>query len=246
MVPNAGRIVVLHVDDQPWETRLMQDVFSDVTDRFDVRSAHSVEAGLRRLRDPATDISCVVSDYEMPTGDGLEFLERVRAEYPDLPFVLFTGTGSERLASEAIAAGVTDYLQKGGVDAYERLADRVESLVAKYRAEREARRAFETVDPLHDPVGLLDEEGRFTYLNEAYAELYGYEREELLGAHWTRVYPTDEVNRVDDEVRSAVGRGTVWRGETVGLRKDGSRFVGAQRVARCDGGGLVSTVRRTE
>jgi DNA-binding NtrC family response regulator len=48
----------------------------------------------------------------MPGVDGLEFLASVREEYPDLPFILFTGKGSEEIASEAISRGVTDYLQK--------------------------------------------------------------------------------------------------------------------------------------
>lgn len=50
----------------------------------------------------------------MPGLDGLDVLERVRGEYPDLPFILFTGKGSEEIASDAISKGVTDYLQKGG------------------------------------------------------------------------------------------------------------------------------------
>jgi CheY-like chemotaxis protein len=96
-------------------------------------------AGLDRLDDGGID--CVVSDYEMPETDGLTFLESVRADRPDLPFVLFTGKGSEEIAAEAIAAGVTDYLQKGtGTDQYTVLANRIERAVDAYRAERAAAR----------------------------------------------------------------------------------------------------------
>jgi DNA-binding NtrC family response regulator len=42
--------------------------------------------------------------------DGLGFLQVVREEYTDLPFILFTGRGSEQVAGEAVSAGVTDYL----------------------------------------------------------------------------------------------------------------------------------------
>jgi CheY-like chemotaxis protein len=99
----------------------------------------SAEAGLDRL--DAEPIDCVVSDYEMPRTDGLDFLEAVRAERPDLPFVLFTGKGSEEIAAEAIAAGVTDYLQKGtGTEQYTVLANRIERAVDASRAERAAVR----------------------------------------------------------------------------------------------------------
>jgi len=243
MGPTDDRIVVLHVDDQPRETRLMEAALSDVTGEFEIHSANTVEAGLRRLRDPAIDVSCVVSDYEMPSSNGLQFLERVRTDQPDLPFVLFTGTGNEQIASEAISAGVTEYLQKGGIDAYELLANRIENVVAKYRAEQEVKRVYEALEAAREPIGLLDEAGQFTYLNEAYAELYGYEHGELRGAHWSRVYPAEEADRVDEEILPAVEDGNAWQGETVGLRKDGSTFLEDHLFARRDDGGLVCTVR---
>lgn len=76
------------------------------------------------------EFDCVVSAHEMPGRNGIEFLELVREEYPDLPFVLFTGKGSEAVASDAISAGVTDYLQKGsGTEQYELLANRIVNAV---------------------------------------------------------------------------------------------------------------------
>ncbi|MFB6175738.1 MAG: response regulator, partial [Halobaculum sp.] len=79
-------------------------------------------------------------DYEMPGEDGLELLASVRETHPDLPFVLFTGEGSESVASDAISAGVTDYLQKGsGTEQYTILANRISNAVSR-------RRATESVD----------------------------------------------------------------------------------------------------
>jgi len=93
-------------------------------------------AGLDRLERERFD--AVVSDYEMPGMDGIEFLGRVRERDPELPFVLFTGRGSEDLASRAIAAGVTEYVRKGGgTDQYDLLTRRVELAVGRRRAERE-------------------------------------------------------------------------------------------------------------
>lgn len=45
----------------------------------------------------------------MPGQTGIEFLEVVRDQYANLPFILFTGQGSDEIASDAISAGVTDY-----------------------------------------------------------------------------------------------------------------------------------------
>lgn len=74
---------------------------------LDVEAAEAA-AGLRRLE--GETFGCVVSDYQMPGTDGIGFLRRFRERYPELPFVLFTGEGSEAVASDALAAGVTERL----------------------------------------------------------------------------------------------------------------------------------------
>ncbi|AUV82553.1 hybrid sensor histidine kinase/response regulator [Salinigranum rubrum] len=141
----GGDIHVLHVDDEPDFAALAGAFVEREDDRFTVESATSAEAGLERLADGHFD--CVVSDYDMPGTNGLEFLEAVRATYPDLPFILFTGKGSEEIASRAISAGVTDYLQKEhGTDQYTILANRIRNAVEGARAERERRRMRERME----------------------------------------------------------------------------------------------------
>src|SRR6056297_566272 len=96
-------IRVLLVDDRPPVADLTATYLERVSDDISVCIETSAEDGLVRLDDETFD--CVVSDYEMPQKDGLEFLADVREAAPDLPFVLFTGKGSEEIASEAISAG---------------------------------------------------------------------------------------------------------------------------------------------
>ena len=128
---------VLHVDDDPSITDLTATYLEREDDQFTVETATNAEDGLKTISDRPPD--CVVSDYEMPGLNGIEFLQAVREEYPDLPFILYTGKGSEAVASDAIAADVTDYLQKSsGSEQYELLANRIRNAV---HARREAERA---------------------------------------------------------------------------------------------------------
>lgn len=74
-----------------------------------VVTAHGVADALNRL---ATDtFDCVLSTYRLPNSDGVTLLSRIRESDADLPVILYTARGSERIASEAIAADVTDYIR---------------------------------------------------------------------------------------------------------------------------------------
>jgi PAS domain S-box-containing protein len=144
---DAGPVRVLHVDDDPAFLEMAARRLEREDDRFVVETETDTDAVLDRLA--AARFDCVVSDYDMPGRTGLELLEVVRAEHPALPFVLFTGKGSEEVASEAISAGVTDYLQKGGgADRFAILANRVANVAAAYRSRRaleERNRRLETL-----------------------------------------------------------------------------------------------------
>jgi len=100
-------------------------------------------------------ITCIVSDYEMPEQTGLEFLGTVRETYPDLPFILFTGKGSEEIASDAISAGVTDYLQKRGTEQYDRLSARIRHAIAEYQTEHELQERVKELTAIQQVTDVL-------------------------------------------------------------------------------------------
>lgn len=132
-----SNIVVLHIDDEPDFLDVASELLAQQSDQLNVITAASAAEGLDRLATRSVD--CIISDYRMPEKDGIELLKAVRAEYSDLPFILFTGEGSETVASDAIAAGATDYLRKGhGTERYELLANRIENAVEQYRTNQRA------------------------------------------------------------------------------------------------------------
>ena len=236
------RVRVLHVDDEPGFAELAGEFLEREDDRIEVLTATNAEAGLDVLA--AESVDCVVSDYEMPGRNGIEFLEAVREDHPELPFVLFTGKGSEEVASDAFSAGATDYLQKeGGTDQYTLLANRVLNYVETATAEAQRKRQLNAIEAAREGIAILDEDGEFIYENEAYTDLYGYDREELLGEHWSLVYPEDEVPYATDVILPTVDEDGSWHGESLGERADGSTFVEEHTVAATEEGELVCTVR---
>ena len=145
MTASESSIRILFVDDDPDLADLAVMFLEQEDERFAIETAGDARAGLARLAE--TSIDCIVSDYEMPGPTGIEFLREVRRESPDLPFILYTGRGSEEVASEAISAGVTDYLQKQvGTGQYTILANRIGNAVDAHRAARRAERTKTLLD----------------------------------------------------------------------------------------------------
>jgi len=193
----AEPVRVLHVDDEPGFVELTTELLPNEDGRIEVETATSAAEGLDRLADG--EIDCVVSDYDMAGSNGIEFLEAVREEYPELPFILFTGKGSEEIASEAISAGVTDYLQKkGGTDQYALLANRighaVEALLARERSERRKREYRTLIESSPASIIVLDRGYDILYLNPSAAETVGCdEPDDLVGTSaWQFVHPDDD------------------------------------------------------
>jgi len=183
LVDQSESVRVLHVDDNPEYTKLTKTFLEQDREQCIVVGETSAVEGLRRLRDERFD--CVVADYQMPNTDGLEFLELVREECPDLPFILFTGAGDEALASQAIAAGVTDYVRKyGGTDQYDVLANRVDNAVERYRTQQQFWDALSLYQRLVEQefTGVfVVQGGEFIYVNGQFADILGCDREDLLG-----------------------------------------------------------------
>ena len=88
----AERITVLAVDDEIEILGIISQYLSE-DENFSVIGASSVAEALEIMTHH--DISAVVSDYQMPGTNGIEFLSLLREQGNTVPFILFTGKGCE-------------------------------------------------------------------------------------------------------------------------------------------------------
>ncbi|QAU11980.1 PAS domain S-box protein [Halorubrum sp. BOL3-1] len=235
-------IDVLHVDDEPDFADTAAAFLEREDDRLNVETTPSASDGLACLADATFD--CVISDYDMPKMDGIEFLETVRKKYSALPFILYTGKGSEEVASDAIAAGASDYLQKErGTGQYTVLANRIGTLVERARAQRRQQQQLEAIETAREGIGILDSDGYYISVNQAYADIYRTEPEELIGEHWTTLYPEDEAEYVRAEIFHTVEEHGYWHGRTTGRRVDGTIFTQDCIISATEGDATICTVR---
>ena len=104
-------IKVLMVDDEP-EFLDQAEIFLDKADQnLQVITALSAKEGLKMTMEEDFDV--IVSDYQMPEMNGIEFLETIRKENGmNTPFIMLTGRGREEVAMRALNLGADRYLQK--------------------------------------------------------------------------------------------------------------------------------------
>jgi PAS domain S-box-containing protein len=196
---------VLHVDDNPDYLALAAE-FLQRAGPFDVVSESDTDAALERVRSGGVD--CVVSDFDMPDVDGLTFFSMVRAVDSTVPFILFTGKGSEEIAAEAISEGVTDYVQKrGGREQYDVLANRITNAVERAEAAAQSRdtthRLQKTFDRITDSFLSVDNDWRITYVNDRGASFLDESPADLLGCD-LRTLPANGAARFHEEYREAM------------------------------------------
>lgn len=235
-----GPIRVLHVDDDEAFLRLTQTSVSEIDPDLRFEQTTDPTEVIDLLADGG--IECIVSDHQMPRLTGVELLERVRERDSDLPFVLFTGQGSETVASEAISAGVTDYVSKGGgLEGFELLANRIHSAVEQRRVEQslaETREGYEKLlETAPDAILVVDAEtGRVLEVNTAAEELFGRPREELRGLHQTELHPPDEHEYYERVFEEHAGSSGVIRNhrELEVIHADGQRIPIEISVASLD------------
>ncbi|WP_411715286.1 response regulator [Natronomonas sp.] len=189
---DLGDISILFVDDERQLLSILSSKLKEEIDSLEVVTASHGTEGLELLE--KMDIDCIVSDYKMPGMDGLELLKECRERDPDIPFILFTSKGSEAVATEAINANVTDYLQKNfGEEQYALLANRIENAVSQYRAKQLAQDTYEHIRRIHDRISDaylgLDSDWRITYLDEEAAGLFNNTRTELIGETFWEALP---------------------------------------------------------
>lgn len=80
------------------------------------------------------------------------------------------------------------------------------------------------VEAALDGIAILNEAGELLYLNDAHLKMFGYSRTELIGKSWKTLYYSEEIQRIEREVRPMLKQAGQWRGQVVAKRKDSSTF----------------------
>jgi PAS domain S-box-containing protein len=163
------------------------------------------------------ELDVILSDYRLPQFDAPSAMQLLAARGLDVPLIVVAGTVSDEVAVACLQQGASDYLSK---DRLVRLPEAVARALDLRRLQREKRRADEElrrrelrfraiIEHNPDAMVIADAQGRITLVNSRAEALFGYPREEMLGAPLEVLLPqaATDPSRCDQDHR--------------GLRKDG-------------------------
>ena len=175
---------LLYVDD---ETTLLEiaKIFLEAKGDFIVDTLTSANEALVVLN--TMEYDAIISDYQMPTMDGITFLKQLKASGNTTPFIIFTGRGREEIVIQALNEGADFYLQKGGEpkSQFAELAHKIHQAVQQKRSlasiRNLERREADIINFLPDATFAIDTQGVVIAWNRAMEKMTGVAAERILG-----------------------------------------------------------------
>jgi two-component system cell cycle sensor histidine kinase/response regulator CckA len=240
---------VLLVEDSPTDAKLVLRELERGCGP--IRSERVDSAAAMRAALETGTWDAIISDWSMPQFSGLEALALLKSLSLDVPFFIVSGTIGEESAVKAMRAGARDFVLK---DQLSRLVPAVEREILEGK-ERGARRQAEQALGLSEArfarlsesgiIGIVvaDVTGTVYEANDAYLDMMGYTRAQLVGVvPWTDVSPPEsrETDARATAQLQATGVAPMWEKEL--FRKDGTRVPVLIGAAMLDGSNCISFI----
>ncbi|HEY3786091.1 MAG TPA: EAL domain-containing protein [Steroidobacteraceae bacterium] len=177
------RVRVLFVEDSEADAQLALRRLRMDGMECSARRVETEESLVSALRENAWDL--ILSDFSLPSFDGLSALAIAVRESPEIPFIFVSGTIGEERAIEALRCGAVDYVLKSNL---KRLAPAVRRALRE-ASERVARdvaeaRLRDVIDVARDWIWELDGSGRFVFCSDSVRDVLGVEPAQIVGTHF--------------------------------------------------------------
>lgn len=215
---------ILYVDDEP-DLLEIGKVFLEQSGKLSITTTTNVFDAIELIEHEKFD--AIISDFQMPAMNGIQFLIEVRKHFGSVPFILFTGKGREEVVIQAINNGVTFYLQKGGDPQaqFVELEHKIKIAVSQQKGDIERlksnKRYYDYVNNAPNGVFIADETGRYLEVNPAACKITGYSMKELTAMGFVDLLPPESIDAATNHFKNVVEHGSAY-GEMAFRHKDGS------------------------
>jgi diguanylate cyclase (GGDEF)-like protein/PAS domain S-box-containing protein len=191
---------ILVVDDDVRMTQSVRDLLAAYG--YSSMTAGGGEEALRVLAEH--DIDLMLLDLNMPGVDGYQVMRQVSEHHPGTDIVVISGETTFESATEALRNGAQDFLRKPY--APDRLIQILNGVLHKQRLEQNIREVNQRLEASEhryrfivnnspDIIYMLDDQGRFAFINERVTGLLGYKPEEILGKHYSELVHKEDLEK---------------------------------------------------
>ena len=208
----ATASTILVVDDDVRMTQSVRELLAAYG--YSSMTAGGGEEALRVLAEH--DIDLMLLDLNMPGVDGYQVMRQVSEHHPGTDIVVISGETTFESATEALRNGAQDFLRKpyapdrliqilNGVLHKQRLEQNIREVNLRLEASENRYRFIVNNSP--DIIYMLDDEGRFAFVNDRVTGLLGYKPEEILGKHYSELVHKEDLEKARyafDERRTGV------------------------------------------
>ncbi len=240
-------IRILHLEDKPADAELIARALKKDGLSVSIQVADDRDGFIQMLGEGEPEL--VISDYTLPTLNGMDAIGIVQEHSPRTPIIICTGSIDETTAVQCLKAGADDYVLK---EHMARLGSAVKGALDHKRSREEKEFAEQALSEQHayvrnlidsslDMIIAVDNRRNITEFNSAAEAAFGYDREEVLGKHVNLLY-------AEPEEGLALHKKTVLNGQHVqeitNRRKNGELFPAllSASVLRDYGGKIVGVV----
>jgi len=192
MSPN---LKVLVADDNPDHIQLITEILNQEL-KAEVEGVTKGEECLKRVKNNRYDL--LLLDYRFPEISGMDILKEIVEKGYNLPIIMISGYGNEKVAVEAMKAGAIDYIVKSE-DGFQSLPFEAKMAIEKDQLRKKLRQSEEKFQNLFesapDAIIYLDRAGRILEANKQAVEVFGVSKPELPGKQLIRlgVFPPREI-----------------------------------------------------
>lgn len=229
---------VLLIEDDEEDFLIAQDLFDGVEHhRYELEWVDNYEQGLAELRRQRHDIYLL--DYHLGARDGLELLREALSSGCRAPMIMLTGQGGRQVDLDAMKLGAYDYLVKGQITssmlerALRYAMQHARTIGALRETVRLSSALLTAINHLKQGVAISDptlHDDPLIYINDRYAELTGYLREELVGRNARQLQGVASNPEELDRLRAALDAETPYHGELLNYHSDGSTFLNRMSI----------------